>query len=143
MLLSDLFVLLLLLQIVDAGGNLLVTVQQHRAKALRTVIRLLERGVVLVIGLSEVVIDLVVRTQKQSNGLRSLDLRLLLLRHFIVGRHTDLHGLRLTQRGTEHEERDKKHVHVHHRGEVDPNGELLLLALTRLTAAFLYFSHNS
>ena len=35
-----------------------------------------------------------------------------------VGRHTDFHRLRLTQRSTKHEEGYQKHVHINHGGKV-------------------------
>src|SRR5574344_631370 len=53
----------------------------------------------------------------------------------IVGRHSQLHRLWFTQRGTEHEECNQKHHHIHHRRKVYADTHFLLFAL-------LFLSHT-
>ena len=84
---------------------------------------------IVVVGDTFAVVELVVGCHIQRNGLGSFGFVLvLLLLVLVVARHEQLHAARLAEGCTEHEEGDKKHKHIHHRGEVNANVDFLLFA---------------
>ena len=88
-----------------------------------------------------VVVVLCIKDERDS--LRLFCLVLLLLVYFFVGGQYDLKSLRLDHGGTEHEERDKEHVHVNHRCKVHADGRFFLGAFFLFAAVVLsYFCHG-
>ena len=73
-----------------------------------------------------VTVVVVVGVEDEGNGFRFLSLLKFGLLKLLVGRKRDAQGLGLDHRGTEHEERNQKHVHVNHGGEIHMDGHLFL-----------------
>ena len=71
----------------------------------------------------------------ERDGFRLFGLALLFLLHVFVGGQHDLQGLRFDHGCTQHEERDQKHVHVHHGSKVHMDRHLLLGAFFLFAAA--------
>src|SRR5699024_2509137 len=123
-------------------NDLLVALQQKSPKPVGSVVGAFKRGVILVIRHPGIVIHFIVTTEQYRDGAGFLNLGLLLFRDFVFRRHAYFHRLSLAQRVATREERDPKHVHVHHWGIVYSVVHCLLLTGLLFAASFLfYFSH--